>query len=167
MDTLGKRILNESELEFQFWVQCIQEPLVPTPEWHVKLFGVETDFSWPEAKLIVCIQGGVTDGTGRSRGTHVRADGYTKDRDLSNAAQLAGWTMLEFTKRHLDGNSALLTVKAFFLNKVAKQLIENTHYAACLVFVQSVSTLTSAQCAPMLIEKAKRLLEFGKNDTAS
>ena len=111
--TLERKILKESALEFQFWVQCKQDKYVPSPEWHVKLFDVETDFSWP--KLIVQIQGGIEDGQGRSRGAHVRKAGYKRDRDLSNRGQLCGWTVFEFTKEHLDSNEAIeLFLRPFF-----------------------------------------------------
>jgi len=112
---LEREILGESPLEFQFWAQCKDEPSVPLPLWHEVLYGVETDFSWRyPVHLVVMIQGGVTDGSGKSRGAHLRKDGYQRDRDFANVAQTCGWVVYEFTKERLDDNSAIKLVKQFF-----------------------------------------------------
>lgn len=109
---LELQIARESDLELQFWAQCKREAergLLPLPEWHAVLFGFETDFTWPDIRFrfVVQIQGGVEDGSGRSRGAHVRKAGYHRDRQLSNVAQVAGWKVFEFIKPDLDDNSAI------------------------------------------------------------
>lgn len=52
----------------------------------------KADFAWPEARLLVEVDGGVF-----TRGRHTRGTGYIKDCEKLNAAVLAGWRVLRVT----------------------------------------------------------------------
>jgi very-short-patch-repair endonuclease len=105
------KMLNESELELQFYEQLeLAGFLGPGGlgegvEWQKKVDGHKVDFCWPHLKLIVEIQGG-TEGFGRGRGAHVREPQYSKDRSFSNEHQMDGWLVLEFTSRLLNSGVA-------------------------------------------------------------
>ena len=62
------------------------------------------DFSWPEYKLAVEIEGGVF-----VRGRHSRGAGFTKDCVKYNSAALKGWRVLRFTTQHVQQGYALDT----------------------------------------------------------
>ena len=49
------------------------------------------DFAWPEAMLAVELHGGTY-----TQGRHTRGAGFAKDREKINAAQVLGWTVLEY-----------------------------------------------------------------------
>ena len=149
------KMRKESELELQFWVQCAQARWLPDPEWHVKIFGVETDFSWAAFMLIVQIQGGVNDGSGKSRGAHVRRDGYIRDRDFANLAQADGWTVFEFTDKNLNGNECL----GILAHYIARFKIKTQKREDIGSFVRFVAASTNSQCSELLRATAKKLLE--------
>lgn len=50
------------------------------------------DFAWPDLMIAVEVEGGVW-----SNGRHVRGEGYEKDCEKYNEAQLMGWMVLRFT----------------------------------------------------------------------
>lgn len=58
--------------------------------------GWRLDFAWPSIKLAVEIHGGQW-----TRGRHQRGKGFAADLEKMNAAQLAGWTVLQFTTDHM------------------------------------------------------------------
>lgn len=60
------------------------------PEWRF-------DFAWPALKLAVELQGGTW-----IRGRHNRGGGFRGDCEKMNAAQLAGWTVLQYTTDHME-----------------------------------------------------------------
>lgn len=64
------------------------------------------DFAWPEHRLAVEVQGGTW-----SQGKHTRGQGYEDDREKINAAQLLGWTVLEFTTGMIRDGRALRTIE--------------------------------------------------------
>lgn len=69
------------------------------------------DFAWPEEKLAVEIEGGVSD---RRRGRHIRAGGYQDDLDKYNTAVLMGWRLLRFSTRDvMQGVAATFVRDAF------------------------------------------------------
>jgi hypothetical protein len=72
--------LPEPEREYQF---------APDRKWRL-------DFAWPDLWLAVEIHGGT-----RKRGRHNRGGGITADCEKMNAAQLAGWTVLQYTTDHM------------------------------------------------------------------
>lgn len=57
------------------------------------------DFAWPESLLGVEIQGGTAM---RSRSGHTSISGIQKDYEKLNAAQLAGWRVLQYTSLDLE-----------------------------------------------------------------
>jgi len=67
------------------------------------------DFFFCDAKLIVEINGG----TWMKKSGHNTAQGIQRDYEKSNAAQLHGFTYLQYTKRELDNLTALDTVRLF------------------------------------------------------
>lgn len=82
------------------------------PSWHV-------DFAFPEQKIIIELQGGTHERRFKMGdrtlwlcgGRHVRHEGYKDDRQKSNAAQLDGWRVFEFTTDMVQSNEAIRTVK--------------------------------------------------------
>lgn len=64
------------------------------------------DFAWPPEMLAVEVQGGTW-----SQGKHTRGQGYEDDREKINAAQLLGWTVLEFTTGMIRDGRALRTIE--------------------------------------------------------
>jgi len=50
------------------------------------------DFAWPDLMIAVEVEGGVW-----SNGRHVRGEGYEKDCEKYNEAQMMGWMVLRFT----------------------------------------------------------------------
>jgi len=67
------------------------------------------DFFFRDAKLIVEINGG----TWMRKSGHNTAQGIQRDYEKSNAAQLLGFTYLQYTKAELDNLIALDTVRLF------------------------------------------------------
>ena len=57
------------------------------------------DFAWPDIKVSVEIQGGQWKKGG---GGHQRGGGFRKNCEKINAAQLAGWTVLQYTTDHME-----------------------------------------------------------------
>ena len=55
------------------------------------------DAAWPIARVAVELEGGLY-----TRGRHLRASGYDADCEKYNAAALAGWRVLRYTRRSLD-----------------------------------------------------------------
>jgi very-short-patch-repair endonuclease len=60
------------------------------------------DLAFVPEKISVECQGGI-----HSRGRHVRAQGYSKDREKHNALALAGWIPLEVTMQQIRRGQAL------------------------------------------------------------
>jgi hypothetical protein len=58
----------------------------PEREWKL-------DLAWPGQKIALELHGGINDS--RRRGRHIRADGFTEDREKMNEAALLGWIVLE------------------------------------------------------------------------
>jgi very-short-patch-repair endonuclease len=93
-----------SPLETQFAAQIRQaglpEPVRelvfhPDRKWRA-------DFCWPEAMVMVEIDGGTWTG-----GRHTRGKGYAEDICKTNAAQLMGYTALKATGEHIRSGQAL------------------------------------------------------------
>lgn len=60
------------------------------------------DFAWPEAKLIIEIEGGVWSG-----GRHVRPAGFIADCDKYNALALDGWRVLRVPGDQVESGQAI------------------------------------------------------------
>lgn len=67
----------------------------PTRRWRA-------DFAWPDRMVIAEVHGGTWTG-----GRHVRPKGIQGDLEKSNAAQMAGWLYLAFTKDDVESGKAI------------------------------------------------------------
>lgn len=66
------------------------------------------DFRISDTRILVEVQGGVFLKGNRS---HTGGVGYARDRARTNAAQLLGWTMLEFTPSQIKRGEAIRCIK--------------------------------------------------------
>lgn len=81
-----------------------QAMLIPGRKWR-------WDLAWPSKRLAVEIQGGIW-----TRGKHGRASGIIKDMDKLNAAQLAGWRVLQFANTHIRSGEAVTLIERAILS---------------------------------------------------
>lgn len=95
-----------SPLEERFALEFAQRfPHLPPPQ--RQLAGVIPgrrfvfDFAWPDARLLVEVDGGTW-----SQGRHTRGDGYESDCFKCNAATIAGWRVLRFTAAQVKRGAA-------------------------------------------------------------
>lgn len=65
------------------------------------------DFSWPDRKLAVEVEGGMW-----IRGRHQRARGFAEDASKYNAAAALGWRVLRFTSDMVEDGRAIDAVRA-------------------------------------------------------
>lgn len=82
-----------SALEERFLLLCRAEGL-PTPEREYRFCPDRmwrADFAWPDARLLVEVEGGVW-----TRGRHTRGAGYVGDLEKYNRATLDGWRVLRY-----------------------------------------------------------------------
>lgn len=79
--------VTRSELEERFLDLCRRRHL-PQPEMNVPLLDYVVDFLWPEARLVVEVDGQATHGTRRA---------FQVDRDRDGALTVEGYTVLRFT----------------------------------------------------------------------
>jgi very-short-patch-repair endonuclease len=96
--------LTRSELERRFLRLCDDHAL-PRPLVNAQVEGLEVDFHWPDARLVV-----ETDG----REHHGTAMAFERDRERDERLVAAGWTVLRFTHRRLvrDPGGVARTVRA-------------------------------------------------------
>lgn len=66
------------------------------------------DFAIPERKLAIELHGGTW-----THGRHTRGAGFQRDREKMNAAQVAGWDVLEFTTEDVLRGRAEKTIAAW------------------------------------------------------
>ena len=64
------------------------------------------DFAWPDAMLLVEV-----DGATWSRGRHTRGAGFERDCEKVNAATLLGWRVLRFTRQQIESGYAVDTIE--------------------------------------------------------
>lgn len=64
------------------------------------------DFTWPDVKLAVEVQGGIW----MRRGAHNTGAAIMRDAEKSNEATLSGWTVLHVTGEHIDDGQALVWI---------------------------------------------------------
>lgn len=74
----------------------------PTRRWRI-------DYSWPEIKLAVEIEGGVW-----MAGRHTRGAGYIKDLEKYNELSIFGWHLLRFTPAQVRNGEAISTIERYF-----------------------------------------------------
>lgn len=93
-------------------IEQIEKHGLPAPEREKRYPWAETgrrfegDLLWPDARLLVEVNGG---GQG---GRHMRIEGYARDRVKINLAVLAGWRCLEVTSQQVKDGSALNWIAA-------------------------------------------------------
>jgi very-short-patch-repair endonuclease len=94
----------EEELLWQ--IQCAGLP-IPEREYrfHPKRKW-QSDFAWPNVRLIVEVEGGIY-----RRGRHTRPAGYHKDCEKYNATTLMGWGLLRFTSDMVHDGTALRRIE--------------------------------------------------------
>ena len=83
---------------------------LPTPRQQYKAIPgrrYSWDFAWPEAKILLEVQGG----TWMSKGGHNTGSGINRDNEKANLANIAGWCCLAVTKDHIKSGQALEWVK--------------------------------------------------------
>ena len=93
-----------SHLEATFDLQVKAERL-PVPEQEYKFHlgrDWRFDFAWPDKMLAVEVEGGT-----RNNGRHNRHDGYQKDCEKYNSAQLLGWRVLRYTGEMVKSGVAI------------------------------------------------------------
>lgn len=67
------------------------------------------DFCWPEARLMVEVDGGVFTG-----GRHTRGSGWLRDQEKLNSAAVLGYHVLHVTPRQVADGTALTWIDSFF-----------------------------------------------------
>lgn len=63
------------------------------------------DLAWPDARLLVEV-----DGATWAQGRHTRGKGYEGDCEKTNAATLMGWRVLRFTRQQVESGYAVETI---------------------------------------------------------
>ena len=96
----------ESEMLFQLRAVGI-EPLTqykfhPTRKW-------KADFAILEKKLIIEVNGG----TWMIKSGHTSGTGVSRDYEKGNAAQLLGWTYLQYTGKEIHDGTALQEIESY------------------------------------------------------
>ena len=86
---------------------CTEHRFHPPRRWRC-------DYSWPEWKLAVEIEGGVFI-PGGSR--HSRGAGYRKDCEKYNRLAIMGWHVLRFLPEQVKSGEAVRTIEEYFLKR--------------------------------------------------
>jgi very-short-patch-repair endonuclease len=87
-----------SDLEDRF-LDLVERHGLPRPLAGVSIAGHETDFAWPQARLIVETDGG---------GTHGTAEAFEADRLRDRATLRAGYRTIRLTDEALDDEAAVV-----------------------------------------------------------
>ena len=100
--------MSSLENQFAYHLQMMQLD----PEWEREYrFHPERkwrlDFAWPHLKIGVEIQGGIYKG----KGGHTSINGFQRDCDKLNAAQLLGWKIYKFTGQDVRSGRAFETMR--------------------------------------------------------
>jgi very-short-patch-repair endonuclease len=91
----------QSKLEDAFLRLC-RRHRIPKPRAQVRDGRRRPDFVWPDARLVVEVD---------SWQAHSTPHAFQADRTLSNAVQLAGWTILRFTYRDVTRRPELVAAQ--------------------------------------------------------
>ena len=97
--------------------------LADTLEWQLRAVGIEAireykfhptrrwmaDFAIPEKKLIIEVNGG----TWMIKSGHNTGRGISRDYEKGNAAQLLGFTYLQYTRKEIEDGSALSEIEQY------------------------------------------------------
>ena len=94
----------EQELAFQLATAKLPEPVREATIIPGRRF--RFDFSWPDQRLAVEVDGGTWSG-----GRHVTGAGYARDCEKHNLAVAAGWRVLRFTGEMVRDGRALRAIE--------------------------------------------------------
>jgi very-short-patch-repair endonuclease len=105
--------LTRSELEKRFLDLC-DEHRLPQPMANTRIEGIEVDFAWPDARLIVEVDG---------YGYHRSPSAFESDRERDVTLAIAGWQVLRFTWAQVSRRPAWVA------RAVVKRLALSRRYA--------------------------------------
>lgn len=103
-----------SELEEMLAFQ-IKAAGLPIPEREYRFHPTRRwpfDFAYPERKIAIEVQGGTWSG-----GAHGRGSGIERDYEKINAAQILGWTVLQFSTTMIKSGEALEAIEKILNQK--------------------------------------------------
>lgn len=94
----------ERTLEYQIKVVGLPAPereyrFCPARKW-------QSDFAWPDLKVMVEVEGGTY-----IRGRHTRPEGYRRDCEKYNVAAILGWKVLRFTSEMVNSGEAIEVIE--------------------------------------------------------
>ncbi len=108
--------MKASKLEALLELQLQSEGIAFEREYHaIHDRKFRWDFAFPEAKLLVEIQGGIW--LGRN-GAHSSGNGLARDYEKNNLAVIAGWRVMYFHAQHIRSGDALDMIKAFLSARI-------------------------------------------------
>lgn len=76
------------------------------------------DFAFPEQLTAVEVEGGIYTG-----GRHTTPEGFINDCDKYNTAQLIGWVVLRFTRKHIESPAAISNIYLALNNFIDDSII--------------------------------------------
>ena len=80
---------------------------IPEPQYRIPPRKYRYDFAWPEAKLLVEVQGGIwMDKSGHNTGY-----GLHRDYEKVNYASLNGWKILQVDKQMIEDGTAIRLIE--------------------------------------------------------
>lgn len=104
--------MSRSLLEILLEAQLYENKIIAVPEYR---FDPDRkwrfDFAIPALKIGIECEGGIW----LRRGRHTTPVGFTGDLEKYNAAALAGWTVLRFTRRMIEDGTALRVIQEAIL----------------------------------------------------
>jgi very-short-patch-repair endonuclease len=109
--------MKQSAGEAEFALHCRANKLSPIPEYQfAPPRRWRADFAFPDAMLLVEIEGGVW-----TNGRHNRGSGFTADCEKYNAAAMLGYFVLRFTPDMVKKGEAIAQVIEFIKQKKIKK----------------------------------------------
>lgn len=100
------------------------------------------DFSWPEHRLLVEIQGAIY-----QRGAHSRGAGIERDMEKLNLATLAGYRCMQFSRRMIeDGTAVEMIRQALEVRTILERLIEIGDWATMGMVISNSYSSESIRC---------------------
>ena len=112
--TVKKNLTVESPLEAALFAH-IRIYGLPTPEREYRFDSQRRwrfDFAWPDIKLAVEVEGGIY-----SHGRHSRGKGMEADMEKYNAAAIAGWRLLRFSRKMIETGMAVQQIRKVLLEE--------------------------------------------------
>jgi very-short-patch-repair endonuclease len=100
--------MTKSNLE-ELLLLLIRTEGLPEPEREYRFHPVRRwrfDFSYPERKIGIEVQGGTY-----IRGAHSRGTGLERDYEKYNQAQVLGWDVYQFSRKMIESGEAIETIR--------------------------------------------------------